>query len=39
VNDLPERPPDDATTRYPFVMLDWARRWPSEEVWKVRKAA
>jgi SAM-dependent methyltransferase len=32
-------PPDDATTRYPFVTLDWARRWPSEEVWKVRKRA
>jgi SAM-dependent methyltransferase len=32
------RPPDNATeTRYPFVTLDWARRWPSEEVWKVRK--
>ncbi len=21
-------PPADATTRYPFVTLDWARRWP-----------
>ncbi len=31
------RPPDNATTRYPFVTHDWARRWPSEEVWKVRK--
>ena len=38
IEDLIEvRPPDDATTRYPFVTLDWARRWPSEEVWKVRK--
>jgi SAM-dependent methyltransferase len=34
---LEVRPPDDATTRYPFVTLDWARRWPCEEVWKVRK--
>jgi SAM-dependent methyltransferase len=25
--------------RYDFVTLDWARRWPSEEVWKARKAA
>jgi SAM-dependent methyltransferase len=31
------RPEPDATTRYPFVTLDWARRWPCEEVWKVRK--
>jgi hypothetical protein len=27
----------DAVTRYPFVTREWARRWPSEEVWKVRK--
>jgi SAM-dependent methyltransferase len=31
------RPSPDATTRYPFVTLDWARRWPSEEVWIARK--
>ena len=31
------RPPEDATTTYKFVDLDWARRWPTEEVWKVRK--
>ena len=31
------RPPEDATTHYPFVTVDWARTWPSEEVWKVRK--
>jgi len=38
VDDLVElRPAPDATTRYPFVTLDWARQWPSEEVWKVRK--
>ncbi len=30
-------PDEDATTRYPFVTLDWARQWPCEEVWKVRK--
>lgn len=30
-------PAATATTRYPFVTLDWARKWPSEEVWKVRK--
>jgi SAM-dependent methyltransferase len=38
VVDLVElRPPDDATTRYPFVTLEWAQRWPSEEVWKARR--
>jgi SAM-dependent methyltransferase len=38
VHDLIEiRPPEDAVTRYPFVTLDWARRWPSEEIWKARK--
>ena len=31
------RPPESATTRYPWVTLEWARRWPSEEVWKARK--
>lgn len=28
------RPPEGATTRYPYVTLEWARRWPCEEVWK-----
>jgi SAM-dependent methyltransferase len=38
VLDLVEiQPPEGATTRYPFVTLDWARRWPSEEVWRARK--
>jgi SAM-dependent methyltransferase len=31
------RPGPEATTTYPFVTLDWARRWPSEEVWVARK--
>jgi SAM-dependent methyltransferase len=31
------QPPEDATTSYDFVTLEWARRWPSEEAWKVRK--
>jgi len=39
VEDVIElRPPEGATTRHPFVSLDWARRWPCEEVWKVRQA-
>ncbi len=38
VLDLIEiQPPAGSTTRYPFVTLDWARRWPSEQVWKARK--
>jgi SAM-dependent methyltransferase len=38
VEDLVElRAPEGATTRYPWVKLEWARRWPSEEVWKARK--
>jgi SAM-dependent methyltransferase len=31
------RPPDGSTTHYPFVTLEWAQRWPCEEVWKARK--
>jgi len=33
------RPEPHATTRYPFVTLDWARQWPCEEVWKVCRRA
>jgi SAM-dependent methyltransferase len=29
--------PEGATTSYGFVTAEWARRWPSEEVWKVRR--
>jgi SAM-dependent methyltransferase len=40
IEDLVElRPPPDATTTYDFVTLEWARRWPCEQVWKVRKRA
>ena len=31
------QPPEDATTRFPHATLEWARRWPYEEIWKVRK--
>lgn len=38
VLDLVElRPDEGASTRYTYVTLDWARRWPSEQVWKARK--
>jgi hypothetical protein len=40
IEDLVElRPREGATTRYPFVTFEWARQWPCEEVWKVRKRA
>jgi SAM-dependent methyltransferase len=31
------RPPANATTRYKHMSLDWARRFPCEEVWRARK--
>jgi len=38
IEDLVElRPPAGATTSYPYITAEWARRWPSEEIWKVRK--
>ncbi len=33
-----QAPPDAVdSTKYSFVTADWARKWPSEEVWVVRK--
>jgi SAM-dependent methyltransferase len=38
VEDMIEvRPPEDATTSYPYAPVEWARRWPAEEVWKALK--
>jgi len=38
VEDLIEvQAPEDGTTRYPYVTLQWARQWPSEEIWKARR--
>ncbi|MQA99345.1 MAG: methyltransferase domain-containing protein [Actinobacteria bacterium] len=38
IEDLIElRAPENAETVYDFVTPEWARRWPTEEVWKVRK--
>ena len=38
VEDLIElRPPEGATTTYELAPLEWARRWPAEHIWKVRK--
>jgi hypothetical protein len=38
VEDLIEiRPEAGAISRDPFVTVEWARKWPCEEVWKARK--
>jgi SAM-dependent methyltransferase len=40
VEDLVEvRAPEAETTHYPYVTAQWARRWPSEEIWKARRRA
>jgi SAM-dependent methyltransferase len=38
-NLIEVRPPRSAEARFGFVSLDWARRWPSEEIWIARKPA
>jgi SAM-dependent methyltransferase len=38
VEDMIEvRPRADATTSHPYAPVEWARRWPAEEVWKALK--
>lgn len=38
VEDLVEvRPPAGAKPRFDFASVEWARRWPSEEIWIARK--
>ena len=38
VDDLAEiQAPEIATAGHIYVTPEWARRWPSEEVWKARK--
>ena len=40
LEDLVEvRPPAGAKPRLDFASLEWARRWPSEEIWIARKTA
>jgi SAM-dependent methyltransferase len=41
IEDLVElRAPEGATTTYDdFVPYKWARRWPAEQIWKVRKVS
>jgi len=38
-NLIEVRPPSDASPRYDFVTLEWARQWPSEEIWIARKVS
>ena len=39
IEELQElQPPEGSTTGAEWVTLDWARRWPCEDVWKARKA-
>jgi SAM-dependent methyltransferase len=33
------RPAADGSTTYPGRPLSWARRWPTDSIWKVRKTA
>jgi SAM-dependent methyltransferase len=33
------RAPQGAVTSYRFVTSEWAHRWPSEEIWRLRKRA
>jgi SAM-dependent methyltransferase len=38
IEDLIElRPPEHARTTFDLVPLSWARRWPAEQIWKVRR--
>jgi len=30
-------PAEGATTTFPYVTLDWARKWPTEEIWIARR--
>lgn len=40
IEDLIEvRPAATATTRYPYVALEWARQWPCEEIWSATRLA
>ena len=40
LDDLIEvRPRRDAQARFPLASVEWARRWPSEEIWIAHKAS
>jgi SAM-dependent methyltransferase len=37
VNLIETQPPAKATPRFDFASVEWARRWPSEEIWIATK--
>jgi hypothetical protein len=38
IEDLIEvQAPENGKTSYEYVTLEWARQWPSEEIWKARR--
>ena len=38
IEDLIEiQPAEDATSSYDFAPLEWALKWPAEEIWTARK--
>jgi SAM-dependent methyltransferase len=40
IEDLIEvQAPEAGATRFPYVTAQWARQWPSEEIWKARRRA
>ena len=38
-NLIETRPPPGAKARFDFASLEWAQRWPSEEIWVASKVA
>ena len=39
VSESRSRPPKEAKARFDFVSVEWARRWPSEEIWIAREVS
>jgi SAM-dependent methyltransferase len=38
IEDLIEtRPAEGSTREFPWATVDWARRWPKDQIWKARK--
>ena len=33
------RAPEGATTKFEYMDAEWARRWPSEEIWRAKLKA
>jgi hypothetical protein len=37
-NLIEVRPPRGAKSKFEFASVEWARRWPTEEIWIARKS-